>query len=443
MDPSEFDSLSVTATYIDGVLEYSDGAVLAPYLPPEKAQRNREEALDLSSIRWEAGLSTDAEQDPRTNFARIVWPSDSESEYVGMIWKSPYATNLGSWGPVVADLGMEDLQYLDWAGVTGIEITLSADREMDVWPWVVVSGDYDGCGYLRAAGKHSMSVDVAPTSFVLSPSDFGEDTYGFCTGPLAADSFEHLTLMWLYPLSESGELRVHGISPQRADEINLAKAAAASGMRSPIRIEADTDFTEANGVVAGSGTVTDPYVISGWQISGGQAGITIIGTSAYFEVCDCQTVGGGNGILIKECENGTVQSCHVLSADQDLSGFYDGHGTFGDGICILNSTHIDVRECRVEDSDASGISLYGSSLCNVEGNRLLNNGASGIELSRGSFSNIIQDNLLQGSGWRYESVALEINFTTYDNYIARNLFVENDYGNLQVDRNRNTVADDS
>jgi hypothetical protein len=34
--------------------------------------------------------------------------------------------------------------------------------------------------------------------------------------------------------------------------------------RSVIRIDGNDDFTEANGVVSGTGTEEDPYIISGW-----------------------------------------------------------------------------------------------------------------------------------------------------------------------------------
>lgn len=49
----------------------------------------------------------------------------------------------------------------------------------------------------------------------------------------------------------------------------------------------NADFTVSNGVVAGSGTSTDPYIIAGWQIdtTGGPA-VTVRNTTAYFVVRD-------------------------------------------------------------------------------------------------------------------------------------------------------------
>jgi parallel beta-helix repeat protein len=44
-------------------------------------------------------------------------------------------------------------------------------------------------------------------------------------------------------------------------------ALAARTEHSPIRIEGDTEFTSANGVVSGTGTATDPYIIEEWSIN--------------------------------------------------------------------------------------------------------------------------------------------------------------------------------
>jgi len=50
----------------------------------------------------------------------------------------------------------------------------------------------------------------------------------------------------------------------------------------------NNQFTNASGVVWGSGTVADPYIIEGWDISASSAhGIRIQNTNAYFIVRDC------------------------------------------------------------------------------------------------------------------------------------------------------------
>jgi hypothetical protein len=46
----------------------------------------------------------------------------------------------------------------------------------------------------------------------------------------------------------------------------LALVGSASGAHEPIMILGNADFTEENGVVSGSGSAADPYIIAGWEI---------------------------------------------------------------------------------------------------------------------------------------------------------------------------------
>ncbi|MBU3902481.1 MAG: right-handed parallel beta-helix repeat-containing protein, partial [Candidatus Thermoplasmatota archaeon] len=58
----------------------------------------------------------------------------------------------------------------------------------------------------------------------------------------------------------------------------------------PIHIYGNDDFTEENGVVNGSGTESDPYIIEGWDIDasqGSNAGIEIRNTNVYFIIRNC------------------------------------------------------------------------------------------------------------------------------------------------------------
>ncbi|MFC2106627.1 hypothetical protein ACFLS0_07760, partial [Candidatus Bipolaricaulota bacterium] len=55
--------------------------------------------------------------------------------------------------------------------------------------------------------------------------------------------------------------------------------------RGPISILGDTDFTTENGVVGGTGTQDDPYVVAGWEIvvpSGEYYGVRIENVTAQF-----------------------------------------------------------------------------------------------------------------------------------------------------------------
>ena len=67
---------------------------------------------------------------------------------------------------------------------------------------------------------------------------------------------------------------------------------AARTARGPIVIVSDAAFTTENGVVSGSGTPANPYVISGWEIpvDSGSA-ITVTGTTAHFVITDVRLNG--------------------------------------------------------------------------------------------------------------------------------------------------------
>ena len=55
----------------------------------------------------------------------------------------------------------------------------------------------------------------------------------------------------------------------------------------PILIEGNANFTAANGVVAGSGTPSDPYLIAGWLIDASTANaVEIRDTTAPFVIRD-------------------------------------------------------------------------------------------------------------------------------------------------------------
>lgn len=65
----------------------------------------------------------------------------------------------------------------------------------------------------------------------------------------------------------------YGISGITGEDISLNIPQVVAGSSScnpiphgPIQITSDSDFTNANGVIAGTGTTTDPYIIGNWQI---------------------------------------------------------------------------------------------------------------------------------------------------------------------------------
>ncbi len=113
--------------------------------------------------------------------------------------------------------------------------------------------------------------------------------------------------------------------------------------RAPIYIHGDDAFTWANGVVRGSGTEGDPYIIEGWVIetAGYDYGIYISGTTAHFVIRNCQVRYPQEraGIFLSNVVNGRIEQSavfggrvgiHLLAAKQvTITGNAVGYCDYG------------------------------------------------------------------------------------------------------------------
>ena len=86
----------------------------------------------------------------------------------------------------------------------------------------------------------------------------------------------------------------------------------------PIYIHGDDAFTWENGVVKGSGTVDDPYIIEGWIIDtrSHDYGIYIDGTRANFVIRNCQIHYAQEraGIFLSNVRNGRIEGNAIFGA---------------------------------------------------------------------------------------------------------------------------------
>jgi len=133
-----------------------------------------------------------------------------------------------------------------------------------------------------------------------------------------------------------------------------------STVHNPILIIGNDGFTGPNsttGVIWGSGTPSDPYIISGWEINASTAtGIEIRNADVYFVIKNCYIYGGKsimNGISLISCANGTVHN-NTLSGNKY-------------GIYLSSSNHNIVSENNCSNNQY-GISLFSSS-----NNTIINN----------------------------------------------------------------------
>lgn len=145
---------------------------------------------------------------------------------------------------------------------------------------------------------------------------------------------------------------------------------------SPISISKNIEFNSDNGVVSGSGTLNDPYIIENWFInvsewSDPSAGILIRDSNVY--------------VIIQNCViNYTIDHNHSMVCNQLTCG-----------IDLMNTTNIIVSNNIVLNT-SFGIELDSSQNCTIEDNHLSNNG-QGISVDD-SIDNLIKDNLMSNDG---------------------------------------------
>lgn len=92
-------------------------------------------------------------------------------------------------------------------------------------------------------------------------------------------------------------------------------------LRESIYIYGNDGFTRENGVVSGSGSQFDPYIIEGWRIvaSGASFGINVEQTSKHFVIRNCVIEGAsGAGIHFYAVRKGSIDGCHLLRNERGI-----------------------------------------------------------------------------------------------------------------------------
>ena len=242
----------------------------------------------------------------------------------------------------------------------------------------------------------------------------------------------------------------------------------------PISIDGDDDFTADNGVIAGNGTVENPFIIANWNIRVSVIdifieidGISIKNTKAYFVIDNCfihfldgrlaymiaeiKNFYGSNGINLYNVSNGQIKKCLIKGIDGSINiennshynlvinclcwRNYCGIGVnrrsnnntiescttcnYGCGICLWDNTSYNtIRNCTCRKV---GINIYNSS----------NNMISGCTLLyclRYPAMNIFDNshyNTIQNCAYYYNTYGLKIYDDSDNNLIYHNNFIKN------------------
>ncbi len=191
-----------------------------------------------------------------------------------------------------------------------------------------------------------------------------------------------------------------------------------------IRINSNADFTSTNGVVGGSGTQSDPYIISGWDIDAHGAGdaLYIGNTTAYFVVKNSYLHNASSGgITLSNVKNGAVENNNCSNYGAGIYLQSSGNNTISNNNCSNNG---------------DGIYLQSSGNNTISNNNCSNNGY-GIEVDWSS-NNTISNNNCSNNGY-----GIEVDWSS-NNTISNNTCNNNGYG-IEVDwsSNGNTISNDT
>jgi len=111
------------------------------------------------------------------------------------------------------------------------------------------------------------------------------------------------------------------IIPLMVAAVCLVSIVALAESHAPITILGNSDFTKANGVVAGTGTAKDPYLITGWEIDLPQSAscaVDVENTTAHFVLRGLILRGAvdpnGAAIHLGYVSNGTIQGCTISNS---------------------------------------------------------------------------------------------------------------------------------
>lgn len=172
---------------------------------------------------------------------------------------------------------------------------------------------------------------------------------------------------------------------------------------SPISIFGNGGFTNASGVIWGSGAASDPYIIGGWDIDASSStGIYIVDTNTHFIIWNCyihDAVHFLGGIYLGNCANGTLNN-NVCSNNNNGIFLTDSNGN-----TLINNS------CSNGDC---GIRISGSSDCTLSNNSCSNTNV-GMRIEFSSNNNTLTDNNCSNNG-----IGVCLEYTSENNTLDRN-----------------------
>jgi len=235
----------------------------------------------------------------------------------------------------------------------------------------------------------------------------------------------------------------------------------------PIAIHNDTDFVTQGW--PGSGTLEDPYLISGLNITCEGTCINITDTTAHFIIEDCYLGGDrevncldmtGVGIWHSSVHNATVKGCHIgwksigvrfymgvdctISGNLIQDGVIGGYLTLCENLEVYDNTVINYYSFGFRLSDATGYSVMNNQFCRngvglvlmfdvnstmITSNAMIGNHVHAVQVGGHLHANVtFHSNRI---GWNYQNVRDDGGFTKWDDGISQGNWWD-DYSGIGV-----------
>lgn len=152
--------------------------------------------------------------------------------------------------------------------------------------------------------------------------------------------------------------------------LSIVNMAAVAGSHDPITILGNGDFTAENGVISGSGTVEDPYLIAGWEIdvpSGVPYGVKVENASVSFILRGLVVRGAmeaqGAAIRLGFVSAATIEDCTIansvngveISSSMDVTVRRNVLYILGRGLRVIGES---VKEYRHEIDETNVLNDY-------------------------------------------------------------------------------------
>ena len=204
--------------------------------------------------------------------------------------------------------------------------------------------------------------------------------------------------------------------------------------QSAIHINNNTDLValRSSGLSTGSGTISDPYVINGYAITGiGGACIYIGNTTGYLVISGCYLHGNSYGVELWSSSNVTMRdnNCsgnsnygiYLVSSSKNVLANNACNDTLH-GIYLVSSSNNNV----ILNNTCRGMSACGIMLSASSGNILSNNtssfsGNNGLHVDSSSNHNIIANNTFNGNNLN----GISLTHSSANNNITHNICIGN------------------